>query len=398
MTEQTKQGSRWQKFVIFVLAPFAASLLCFWGFASVTGAHFGDKILAAHVDPFSAARSYIQEHPIDSAGWMAFANSALLAVPGAPPPAAATQALAIAAMLAPVDSQVLRGRALVALLAGDIALGLSHTANMAVLFPTESRDAFTILRSYSNHPVWPGFFQARLASGWTAAESFLLDSCQSGASLDTLLVITQTIIRHQPLAGNTVTCVGTKAIAEGRVSTARWLWINALATVPSPLGNVFNGDFERPLTDQLFDWHVSAGGEYREGFAAGIRLDDSRGSRNKVLAIKFNGRPLTPPVAQQFLALTPGRYTLSYSIREIALSALGSITWTIRCVPTQPLPVIGATQKQPLTGGWFNHSHTLVIPEGCDGQLLDLQLGNRLQLALGLQGSVLFDDVSVIRQ
>ena len=122
------------------------------------------------------------------------------------------------------------------------------------------------------------------------------------------------------------------------------------------------------------------------------------GSRNRVLAIKFNGRPLTPPVAQQFLALTPGRYTLSYSIREIALSALGSITWTIRCVPTQPLPVIGATQKQPLTGGWFNHSHTLVIPEGCDGQLLDLQLGNRLQLALGLQGSVLFDDVSVIRQ
>ena len=58
----------------------------------------------------------------------------------------------------------------------------------------------------------------------------------------------------------------------------------------------------------------------------------------------------------------------------------------------------GIAGKQPLTGGWFNHSHTLVIPEGCDGQLLDLQLGNRLQLALGLQGSVLFDDVSVIRQ
>ena len=321
-----------------------------------------------------------------------------MAAPNEPSPIAATQAIAVAAMLAPVDAQVLRGRALFAMRTGDIAAGLSHAANMAVLFPTESRDAFAILRAHTNDPGWTAFLQNRLASGWSAAESFLLDSCQSGAPLQTLLTIAQPVIRRQPLTDNTIRCIGTKAIAEGQVSTAYWLWINAPATVPSPLGNVFNGDFERPLAGQLFDWHINAGGDYREGFAAAISLDDSRGSRNKVLAIRFNGRPLKPPIAQQFLALAPGHYTLNYNARAIALTAPESIVWALRCVPSRLSPVMTALQKQPFTGGWVNYSQTVVIPVGCDGQLLDLELGNRLQLAQGSLGSVLFDDVNIIRQ
>ena len=268
------------------------------------------------------------------------------------------------------------------------------------MFPTESHDAFLTLLAHSADPKWPAFLQSRLDSGWPVAESFLLDSCRSGAPLGTLLALAQQILRHQALAEDTVTCIGSKAIGEGRVPAAYWLWVNALAVVPSPLGNVFNGDFERPLAARLFDWQISAGGEYREGFSAAIRNDDSDSLRrdNKVLTIRFNGRSLTGPVVQQFLALSPGRYTFSYAQRESGMSVPGAVSWIVRCVPPALTPALGTAIRQPTQSGWINHSRELTIPAGCDGQLLDLDLGSRLQRVQGLQGSVQFDDINIVRR
>ena len=395
MFSKHRDGRRGPVIAVFTLAVVATFTIAVWGIATLSSSRA--TLTSPGADVLASARAYILDRPMDTAGWMALADSTAQLSTNAVSPIT-SQAVAIAAVLAPVDPQVLRARMLTALKSGDIVNGLSLAADAAAMFPTESRDAFLILRAYITDAAWPAFFQARLGSGWPAAESFLLDSCQSGASLGTLLAIAQPIIRRQALGENTVTCIGSKAIADGQVPTAYWLWLNGSATVPSPLANVFNGDFERPLATGLFDWRLNPGGDYREGFAAAIRLDDSRGSRNAVLTIRFNGRAMKPPVAQQFLALAPGRYTLSYHAREIALSSPGSITWTVRCVPSTLSPVMATAHKQPATAGWFNYSQALVIPVGCDGQLLDLELGNRLQLAQGLQGSVLFDDVNIVRK
>lgn len=395
MFSKRRHGRRGPLIALFALAMVATFSIGVWGIATLSSPRATLTLRGA--DDLASARGYILEHPIDAAGWMALAAAIGPLSTNAVSPIT-SQAVAIAAVLAPVDPQVLRARILVALKSGNTVSGLSLAADTATMFPTESREAFSILRAYTTDAAWPAFFQARLGSGWPAAESFLLDSCQSGAPLGTLLAIAQPIIRRQALSDNTVTCIGSKAIADGQVPAAYWLWLNASATVPSPLANVFNGDFERPLATRLFDWRLNPGGDYREGFAAAIRRDDSRGSRNAVLTIRFNGRAMKPPVAQQFLALAPGRYTLSYNAREIALSSPGSITWTVRCVPSTLSPVLATAYKQPVTGGWFNYSQAVVIPVGCDGQLLDLELGNRLQLAQGLQGSVLFDDVNIVRK
>jgi hypothetical protein len=398
MTAQMKEGSRWQKFIVLFLAAFSVAIVCLWGFAGAVRPYPETNVSRISADASATARSYILRHPTDSTGWLAFAESALLEVPNGPPPMPATQALSIAATLAPVDAQVLRARALLAIRGGDLTAGLSHAANIAVLFPTESSDAFALLRAYSNHPAWPAFFQHLLDSGWSEAESFLLDSCQSGAALQTLLAVARPVLSRQALTNDTVTCIGTKAIAEGQVSTAYWLWVNAPATVPSPLGNVFNGDFERPVAGQLFDWQINAGGDYREGFAATVSLDDSRGSLNKVLAIRFNGRPLKSPIAQQFLALTPGRFVLSYNVREMGLSAPGAVGWTVRCVPTTTTPGVAPIFRQQAHPGWVRNAQEFVIPEGCTGQLLDVEVENRLQRSTGLRGSVFFDDLSIARR
>ena len=388
-------GRRGLPITLFALAAVAIFSIGVWSFATLFNARTSATVRGAN-DPASA-RAYIFEHPIDTTGWMALADSTARLSTNAVSPVT-SQAVAIAALLGPVDPRVLRARMLVALKLGDIANGLSLAANSAAMFPAESSGAFSILRAYMTDATWPAFFQARLVANWPAAESFLLDSCKSGAPLATLLAIAQPIIRRQALSEIIITCMGSKAIAEGQVPAAYWLWLNASATVPSPLANVFNGNFERPLAGRLFDWNLNPGGDYRAGFTTAIRPDDSRGSRNAVLTIRFNGRAISPPVAQQFLALAPGRYTLSYNAREIALSSPGSFTWTVRCVPSTLVPVMDTAQKQSVAAGWVNYSQALVIPVGCTGQSLDLELGNRLQLAQGLRGSVFFDDINVVRQ
>ena len=393
MRSTVKAAIRGTASTLFGLATLLTAALCVWGLTSNQRGSLPPDLPQAA----ASAKNYILQRPIDAAGWIARADADFATIPNTVTPLA-NQAITVAATLAPVDPQVIRARMFLALKLGDTVSGLSHAANIATMFPTESRDAFSILRAYSSDPNWPAFFQTQLTAGWPAAEAFLIDSCQSGATVGTLLTIAQPIIRRQPLSENTVTCIGTKAISEGLIPTAYWLWLNALATLPTPMGNVFNGDFEQPSAGRLFDWRITAGGDYREGFAAAIRPDDSRGSRNKVLMVRFNGRAMRPPIAQQFLALAPGRYALSYNAREIALSMPGSVNWTLRCVPPALSPVLAAVQKQPAAAGWFNYTQTIVIPAGCGGQLLDLDLGNRLQLAQGLQGSVLFDDVTISRQ
>ena len=202
MTARTREAFRWEKFVFVVFAPFSLGLLCLWGFAVEIRDQKDANVLRLTVDASADARRYIVQHLVDSVGWLALAESALIAESNKPPSFAATQAIAIAAVLAPVDGQVLRGQALSAIRAGEIAAGLSHAATMAVLFPAESRNAFAILRAYGNHPVWPGFFQNQLDSRWPAAESFLLDSCQVGAPLQTLIAMAQPVIRRQSLSEN----------------------------------------------------------------------------------------------------------------------------------------------------------------------------------------------------
>ena len=347
-------------------------------------------------DSKEGSRQYILARPFDAAGWLAWTGSAI-SLSGELPPLA-QQVVSASTMLGPVDPQVLRSKALISLQRGNIPDGLERTADVATLFPTERSDAFATLLAYINDPVWPAFLQSRLKRGWPAVDGFVLYSCRAGTPLASLMDLVQRVAHHQALADDTIGCVGNKAIAEGRVPAAYWLWLNASTTIPKALANVFNGDFEAPLAGRLFDWRLGAGGEYREGFAVAIRKDDTRGRDNNVLAVRFNGRALRMPIAQQYLALAPGRYVFSYAIREVGLTAPGAVGWAVRCVPSTLTPAVGALQTQTASSGWVAQSQELTIPLGCDGQLLDMTAGNRLQMVQGLQGSVFIDDISMTRQ
>lgn len=344
-----------------------------------------------------SATRFVVQHPFDPAGWLAWVGTTLGST-GQLGSQRASQVVASTALLAPVDPQVLRAQALLALNRGEIATGLGRTADVALMFPTEQNDAFTTLRAYVNDPVWPPFLQSQLDKKWPAITAFLQHSCQSDMPLSTLLTLTQQVVRRQPLSDAVVTCIGNRAIAENQIPAAYWLWVNALPTLPATIGNVFNGDFELPLADRLFDWRLAAGGEYREGFVIAIRDDESRRKKNRVLSISFNGRPLRTPVAQQYLALEPARYTFAYSMRPTGLPVNSAVAWTLRCIPAAVNPGLSAIKSSEAVVGWVTKTQEITIPAGCTGQILELDLGSKLQMMQGMSGSVLFDDLSLIRQ
>jgi len=380
--------------VLLALSTFAVLTVSLYGFAA--GWIKPSRASLRSDDNSEQSRQYVLARPFDAAGWLAWTGSAISL--SGELPLLAQQVVGASTMLGPVDPQVLRAKALISLRGGDVLDGLERTADVAALFLSERKDAFATLLAYINDPAWPTFIQSRLKRGWPAVDGFLLYSCQSGTPLASLMGFVQQVARHQALADDTIVCIGNKAIAEGRVPAAYWLWLNASTAVPKALANVFNGDFEAPLAGRLFDWRLGAGGEYREGFAVAIRKDDTRGRDNNVLAVRFNGRALHTPIAQQFLALAPGRYVFSYAMREVGLTTPGAVGWAVRCVPSTLTPAVGALQVQMASSGWVAHSQELTIPPGCDGQLLDMTAGNRLQMLQGLQGSVLIDDISMTRQ
>ncbi len=399
MIEQRKLGS----------VPFAATLTVSTLVLAVAGAIWGltSDVLQSSAggvvgqDATTGAARYVNQRPFDPAGWLAWAGTRGLLANDAELGARVIDA---AATLGPVDPQVLRGRALLAFQQGKVAVGLDRAADLAVIFPAVGGEAFTALRVYANHPEWKPFWEARLQARWPAVDSFLLHSCRNGAPLSTLFAMAQPAISKQPLADATVNCIGNKAISEGRVPAAHWLWVNAMATTPRSLGNVFNGDFEQPVTGHLFDWRFAPGGEYREGFTATVTRDEAGGARtgntsgNRVLSIRFNGRALQLPIAQQYLALTPGSYVLTYRSSESGAIIPGAVKWAIRCVPAAQTTILGSMRSDPPRNGWTMHTVDVSIPDACTGQLLDLEAGDRLQLLQGYRGTVRFDDISMKRK
>lgn len=346
-------------------------------------------------DNATATRQYILQRPFDPAGWLALAGSTMGNAPTIP--SVARKIIESSQVLGPVDPQVLRARALVALRSGNVSSGLEQVANIATLFPAERGDAFATMKTYVRDPVWEPFIGARLRRGWPEVDDFVAQTCASDTSLADLLTLVQQVTRVQPLRDDVVSCVGNRAIAQNSVPTAYWVWLNASRNVPKSLGNVFNGDFELPAAQRLFDWRLAAGGEYREGFSASIRPDDARSGHGSILSIRFNRRPLRLPIAQQFLALAPGRYSLTYSLRETGVSAPGAVAWTIKCVPPTETPAMSVATTRASTDGWSIRRQEVTIPPSCTGQVLDLEVGTRLQMLQGLQGTVMFDDISIVR-
>ena len=341
--------------------------------------------------------AYLRLRPFDSAGYLALSESV---TEGSADGAMRlrTHAVGAASLLAPVDPQVIRADATLAFARGEVRSGLDKMARLAVISPMDQADAFRVLESYVTHPVWQDFAAARLNAGWDVSDQFLLKLCNDPQLARYAFAVAAQFARFGPLSPAASQCAENRAVASGDVQGAYRLRLSAAKTLPARIGFAFNGDFELPLSGSVFDWTIEPGGEYREGFVAAVRPDIGFAGSNKAFSLRFTGRPIRSRMAQQHLALGPGKYHLYYVSKQTVQPATNSPAWTLRCVGNDAPLILDSWADSDASGGWMRHRVPFTVGVNCSGQLLSLEPKSKLSSLEGIKGTLVIDDVRVEQQ
>lgn len=176
-------------------------------------------------------------------------------------------------------------------------------------------------------------------------------------------------------------------MAAGEWGLAYSYWASSLDLASGEaLPMLYNGDFERPPSQQGFDWRTGLRpGSYTE-------FEPAAGARGQAAHMVFSGRPVDLADLEQALALQPGRYRLSMRLRAVSLRSDQGLRWTLTC-EGQPNPLaIGA----PIEGtfDWRTASMDFLVPKtGCPGQRLRLDNPAPPGSASSVSGDLWVDDL-----
>jgi len=343
------------------------------------------------------APAYVQQRPFDAIGWLAWAGA-----DGAPQSASlargADAKVAIASRLAPFDPQVLRSQALLFAARGDFHNALLWLDRVAQLGGEEGDAALTSMLAFIGGDDFHSWVATALAQHDPVVDALLLRACRANTELPRLARFVESVIRARPIPDSAVDCIANRAIDANLAPFAQWVWLNGSKAVPKTMAYVLNGDFEGPIDSGPFAWKIHPGGEYRDGFSARVRPTQTTDGGKKLLEVRFNGRTLRPPVAQQVLVLPVGAYTLSYRSRPSDALSGNRLLWQVRCLgsttalsPSERAAAVDST-------GWITVTTEFTVAAGCSGQLLTLEAASPRDIVDGGRGSVAFDDVQITRR
>lgn len=342
-----------------------------------------------------AARQYVVARPFDAMGWLAWVGaSGQMSM--RPLPAAAEAKVGAAVRLAPVDPQVIRSNALVLAARGDNRAALGRLGSLARSGGEDGAAALAAMQPMVGTPEFRDFVTQGLRDQSDIVIGLLMQACRSGTTLASLAAFAQQVISVRSIPDTVVKCIAERAIDGNEAPFAYWLWLNGSERLPSRISNVLSGDFESGSSAGPFDWTINPGGEYRDGFSARIQKSDFPG-RGNVLAVRFNGRSITGPIAQQVLALAEGRHTLQYLTQASTTATAAPLIWHVGCLRGDSVLTTQARQVEPLDANWTKVTVNFVVPRDCTGQKLTLVVTGRVQAAEGGRGSVQFDDIGITR-
>jgi tetratricopeptide (TPR) repeat protein len=148
----------------------------------------------------------------------------------------------------------------------------------------------------------------------------------------------------------------------GDYARARALWSAALPAAEKPMdGLLFNGGFAASHAAEPFNWQL------HEDDVGRAELATERGRPHLELAY-YGGRDLV--LAEQTLALRPGRYRLSFAVRSDDGIKSGDLSWRIACGSSDALlsrvSLGGAGPTPTIRRAGFD------VPAGCGVQRLYL--------------------------
>jgi tetratricopeptide (TPR) repeat protein len=306
----------------------------------------------------------------------------------------ASDLIAIASNLAPQRVPVQLAAAAFRLRQGYLEQALNHWTVALALRPSIRQALYPLLLHLLTDPeARPSLTKllSEIPSWWG---SFFIYAADKAETLDTVRALYRLMRNYdQPLDSEQRRRYITRLQREQQWLEAYFVWLNHLDTEQrKALGNIYNGGFELPLSNEDFGWRTSP--------IRGVWVDTAKtvGSQGeKALRVVFQDKPAGFQHLYQRLALSPGRYRLQGLLKLDSLRAKHGIQWQLKC---QPDPTLLENSDRFLgTAPWQPFFFDFDVPAiGCPGQELRLVLTGRSQQDLTAQGTAWFDAISIVRK
>lgn len=302
------------------------------------------------------------------------------------------QLLASAARVAPHHTEVIRQQALRALTQQDWALAVPHLVALGTLHgDTEAVRALARLVSLSGQdPQLLNALRQALQKESTWLDTALRFMPGEKLPLGPAMPLVSTLAMSGELRPATGLIVIRQLKSEGLWLDAHALWMQLWKT---PVGLLFNGDFEQRFVKQGFDWEVGEENTAR----AGVQVDRvSQGERGQVLKLLFTGRAMRTPLVRQDLLLPTGSYRLEGEYQSNDLRSEEGLTWVLSCA--QGGQELGRSPALKATGrSWQTLQLQWTMPASCQGAVLALQPQAAYESGAGMRGEMLFDRMRLTR-
>lgn len=176
---------------------------------------------------------------------------------------------------------------------------------------------------------------------------------------------------------------------EQRWREAYFVWLDGVSRRGfGALAMLFNGDFERPLSNAGFGWRRRRG----DGFSM-VAAPRPSGNSRRALRVRFEQPMRGFRHVFQYLMLAPGRYRLSGIVRTQRLRDVAGLHWALHCAPESG-DALMTTRKFVGEMNWQLFNTEFVVPErGCSVQLLSLRALDPDETIA--RGELWFDDMRV---
>jgi hypothetical protein len=349
--------------------------------------------LAEDVPASQALRDVLRRNPAEVAALLMWAGEKQREAP-----AVAERAYRAAVDLAPADRDVLSAAATFFLAHGRIAEAIDLLQRLVDHHPDTRERVFPLLAEFyfsgDGAVAWSGVVASNPA--WVAP--FIVASCQRGLDPSVLASLLLKRMAAGLATNEEVACVVERLRLAGRWGEAYHVWLNSLPrTQLADVGYVFNGGFEVRPSANGFDWTLASRPERETGHAAEI-VRFPGGSGSQALRVAYTGKRQNGVPATQYLVAPAGSFAFSGLARIERMTLGRGVQWTIRCVAEGRLgPVIAASERFIGSSDWQRFGFDVTVPEGCAGQILQLEPAGPEGSVAFAGGTVWFDDLVLRR-
>ena len=341
---------------------------------------------------------YIRAHPFDPAGYIAAtvrADNSSLPTSNASAASAASAAI----LLAPSDPLALESAIRAAFANGRLSSAMDLFSRALDGTPDARDRWYAYFASQLTQFSMADIVSEARAQRWRYGGGFALYLCHAARPGTLPLTVGLALLaRDEPNYHHELSlCVERALIASGDVASAYQFVLNTSLNQGTEAPYLRNGTFAAPLSGSRFDWTLGSGGEFRNGFFATTRGNETDARAAPSLRVEFSGRPIRGFIAEQYLVLPPGTFHLDWRRSAREITATDSVAWTIGCLPDSARQIATIPVERAMPSGDAYASASFSVPEHCDAQVLRLEVVSPRVAADGLRGTLEVGDVRVTR-